>query len=111
MLVAQLCSTLCEPHGLETARLLFVHGILQARILEWVAIPFSRGSSRLGIERASPALQADSFIALSPSHQGICLFMAVLGLSHEVQAFSSFGQPGATLYSGAQASPCGGFSC
>ena len=24
----------------------FVHGILQARILEWVAIPFSRGSSR-----------------------------------------------------------------
>ena len=23
-----------------------VHGILQARILEWVAIPFSRGSSR-----------------------------------------------------------------
>ena len=25
----------------------FVHGILQARILEWVAIPFSRGSSRL----------------------------------------------------------------
>ena len=25
----------------------FVHGILQARILEWVAISFSRGSSRL----------------------------------------------------------------
>jgi len=24
-----------------------VHGILQARILEWVAIPFSRGSSQL----------------------------------------------------------------
>ena len=25
----------------------YVHGILQARILEWVAIPFSRGSSQL----------------------------------------------------------------
>ena len=25
----------------------FVHGILQARILEWVAVPFSRGSSQL----------------------------------------------------------------
>ena len=30
----------CSPLGS------FVHGILQARILEWVAIPFSRGSSR-----------------------------------------------------------------
>ena len=29
-------------HGLPCS---FVHGILQARILEWVAIPFSRGSS------------------------------------------------------------------
>ena len=37
--VAQLCPTL-QPHGLYT-----VHGILQARILEWVAFPFSRGSS------------------------------------------------------------------
>ena len=30
----------CSPPGLS------VHGILQARILEWVAIPFSRGSSQ-----------------------------------------------------------------
>ena len=35
--VAQSCLTLCEP--MDT-----VHGILQARILEWVAFPFSRGS-------------------------------------------------------------------
>ena len=31
------------PHGLKPTRL---HGIFQARILEWIAIPFSRGSSR-----------------------------------------------------------------
>ena len=40
-----------------------VHGILWARILEWVAIPFARGSSHPGIEPASPvspALQVDS---------------------------------------------------
>ena len=37
---------------------------LQARILEWVAIPFSRGSSQLGIEPRSPALQADSICIL-----------------------------------------------
>ena len=30
------------PHGLQPTRLSSVHGILQARILEWVAIPFSR---------------------------------------------------------------------
>ena len=43
--VPQLCPTLCysmdcSPLGPS------VHGIFQARILEWVAIPFSRGSSQ-----------------------------------------------------------------
>ena len=37
-----------------------VHGILQARILEWVAFPVSRGSSNPGIKPRSPALQEDS---------------------------------------------------
>ena len=39
--------------------LLCAYGILQARILEWVANPFSRGSSQPGIKPRSPALQAD----------------------------------------------------
>ena len=37
---AQSRQTLCDPMGYT------VHGILQARILEWVAFPFSRGSSQ-----------------------------------------------------------------
>ena len=37
-----------------------LHGILQARILEWVAIPFSRDLPNPGIEPGSPALQADT---------------------------------------------------
>ena len=37
--VAQSCLTLCDPMDC-------IHGILQARILEWVAFPFSRGSSQ-----------------------------------------------------------------
>ena len=42
--VAQLCPTLCNP--MDCSPLVSsVHGIPQARILEWVAIPFSRGSS------------------------------------------------------------------
>ena len=39
MKVAQLCPTLCDPMDYT------IHGILQARMLEWVAIRFSRGSS------------------------------------------------------------------
>ena len=38
--VAQSCLTLCNPMDYT------VHGILQARILEWVTFPFSRGSSK-----------------------------------------------------------------
>ena len=38
--VSQLCLTLCDPMDYK------VRGILQARIPEWVAFPFSRGSSQ-----------------------------------------------------------------
>ena len=43
----QLCPTVCDgmDWGLPGS---FVHGILQARILEWVATPSSRRSSRPG---------------------------------------------------------------
>ena len=37
---AQSCPTLCDPMDYT------VRGVLQARILEWVAFPFSRGSSQ-----------------------------------------------------------------
>ena len=40
-----------------------VHGILQARLLEWVAIPFSRGLPKPVIEPRSSSLQADSLSA------------------------------------------------
>ena len=41
-------------------------GILQARILEWVAMPSSRGSSDPRIEPKSPELQADSLPSEPP---------------------------------------------
>ena len=44
-----------------------VHGIFQARILEWVAMSFSRDPPNPGIRPASPELQTDS---LPLSHQG-----------------------------------------
>ena len=47
LIVCVLCQSLrhvqpLQPHGLSGFS---VHGVLQARILEWVAIPFSRGFS------------------------------------------------------------------
>ena len=64
VLVAQSCPTLCNPmyRGLPGSS---VHGILQARMLEWIAIPFSRGSFRPGIEPGS-SLQADSLSSELP---------------------------------------------
>ena len=64
VLVTQLCPTLCDP--VDCSLPVSVHRILQARILEWVAFPFSRGSSQLEIEPKSPALQADSLLFEPP---------------------------------------------
>ena len=55
--VAQSCPILCDPIDYTA------HGILQPRILDWVAFPFSRGYSQPGTEPRSPALQADSLPA------------------------------------------------
>ena len=52
--VAQSCLTLCDPMDYT------LHGILQARILEWVAFSFSRGSSQPR-ERTQVSLIAGGF--------------------------------------------------
>ena len=43
--VAQLCPTFCDPVDCSLSGS-SVHGIFQARVLEWIAISFSRGSAR-----------------------------------------------------------------
>ena len=55
--VTQSCLILCDSMDFT------VHGILQARILEWVAFPFSRDLPNPGTESRSPILQADSLPA------------------------------------------------
>ena len=50
----------CNPLGSS------VHGILQERILEWVALPFSRNLPNWGIKPRSPLLQADSLQSEPP---------------------------------------------
>ena len=58
-LVTHLCPTLCNPMDYSPLGSC-VHGILQTRLLVWVAIPISRGSSPPRDWPGSPALQADS---------------------------------------------------
>ena len=58
--IAQLCMTLCVPKDYT------VYGILQARILEWVAFPFSGDLPNPGIKPRSPVLQADSLPSEPP---------------------------------------------
>ena len=59
----QSCLTLCDPTDCSPPGL-SVHGILQARILEWVATP--RDFSHPGFKPVSPALQADSLPSEPP---------------------------------------------
>ena len=62
MLVVQSFLTLCNPLDYSSSGSA-VHRIFLARILEWVAISFSKESSPLKIEPMSPALQAVSLPA------------------------------------------------
>ena len=65
VLFAQLCLTLCNPMDCSWPGSP-VHGVLQARMLEWVAIPFSGDLPNPGVEPGSPALQADSLPSEPP---------------------------------------------
>ena len=72
-LVVQSCPTLCDPMDCRLPGS-SVHRILQARILEWVVMPFSRGSSQSRIEPRSRALQVDSLLsepAGKPKNTGV----------------------------------------
>ena len=60
--VAQSCPTLCDPMDSSLPGST-VHGIFQARILEWAAISFSKDLLNSGIEPGSPALQADALLS------------------------------------------------
>ena len=65
--VTQSCLTLCDPMDCSLPGS-SVYGIFQARVLEWVSISFSRGSSDPGIEPGSPALQADALPSEPPGN-------------------------------------------
>ena len=65
VLVAQSCPTLCDPMDCSPPGS-FVHGIFQARMLEWVAIPSPGDLPIPGIKPRSTALQVDSLPSKPP---------------------------------------------
>ncbi|XDA82799.1 hypothetical protein R6Z07F_012710 [Ovis aries] len=66
VLIAQSCLTLCDPMDCIAS----VHGILQARILEWVTFPSPGDLPDPGIKPGSPTLQADSLPSEPPGKPG-----------------------------------------
>ena len=81
----QSCPTLCDPVDCSPPGF-SVHGIFQARILEWVAVPPPGDLPDPGIEPASPvapALQADSLL-LS------CWVTQIKYIKHKFCHFRSF---------------------
>ena len=73
----------CSPQGSS------VHGILQARILEWVAIPFSDGGggvAGLPTQGSNPGLPHCRRILYCPSHQGTVDTLLIIHLRNETIA-------------------------
>ena len=77
--VAQSCLTLFDPKDCSLPGS-SVHGILQARVLEWVAASISRRSSLIQGSNPAPALQADTLTS-EPTREAK-FFQAILWISH-----------------------------
>ena len=79
----RLCDSMdCSPPGSS------VHGIFQARVLEWVAISFSRGSSWTKDQTQIPCILGRRFYHLSLQGSPVCIGTAPIYISiHSVQWF------------------------
>ena len=87
-----LCSWVSEWKSLSSVRLFetyTVHGILQARILEWVLFPSPGDLPNPGIKPRSPALRVDSLPAEPPGKPYLCSYLSVFLLFLLSQVSSS----------------------
>ena len=84
MLVAQSCPTLCDPMDYIAS----VQGILQERILDWVASPFSRGSSWLRDQTQVSLHGGQSLYPLSQQgdiHVYMCVYVYIYIYTHSIK--------------------------
>ena len=87
VLVLQLCPTFCNPMDCNPPGS-SVHGIFQARILEWVAIPFFSGSSQTKDQTQVSSLQADSLPPEPPGKSLSCEFSCKYWNLHQEEDFN-----------------------
>ena len=73
--VAQWCPTLCNPMDYT------VHGFLQARILKWVAFPFSRGSSQPRDQTHVSHIAGGFFTSWATRKAPLCSYLTVIYIS------------------------------
>ena len=73
-LVAHSCPTLCDPMDCNPPGF-SVHGISEARILEWVAFPSPEDLLNPGIEPGSPALHTESLPSEPPGKFYVCIYI------------------------------------
>ena len=83
--VSQLCPTLCDSMDYT------VHRILQIRILEWVAFPFSRGSSQL-MDRTQVSHIAGGFFTKNIGMGGLSLLQGIFPTQESNQDLLHFRQ-------------------
>ena len=88
--VTQSCPTLCDPMHCSLPGSL-VHGIFQARVLEWVAISFSRGSSQPR-ERTRVSQTASRHVTVWATREAPAMRGAGGGVSQMSQLLASGGQ-------------------
>ena len=82
MLVAHLCWSLWEPHGPPGSSL---HGILQARTLLWVVIPFSRESSWPRNQSQVSCIRGRFFTVWVTREVCVCLQVCICLLSPDLE--------------------------
>ena len=88
VLVAQSCLTLCDPTGCSPPGF-SVHGILQARILKWIAIPFSRGTSQPRNRNLVSCMAGRFFTVWATGKSSLscsCYLKAIPGSYHQLLA-------------------------
>ena len=85
VVVAQSCPTLCNPMDCSSPGS-SAHGILQVRILEWVVIPFSRGSSQPRDWTWVSCIAGRFFTILS--HQGSPFWSVLFSISQTLHTCS-----------------------
>ena len=91
--VSQSCPTLCDPMDYT------VHGILQARIPEWVAFPFSRGSSQPRTEPGLPLCRRILYTSWATTEAWGRMHVSTLGsLMRWSTCWPPYNNPPQTLY-------------